>query len=128
MAAMTKRFNKPNSKLYLMTKISILVIFPFMLLVLPKTVFNNGHYTICILKLITGEDCIGCGMTRACMHLIHLDFKGAAHFNKSSFVVLPILSGLLISEIIKTFREYQKIKAIERGSNLVDEKPVSDKA
>lgn len=107
---MTKRFNKPKTKLYLMTKISILVIFPFILLLLPKTVFNNGHYTICILKLITGKDCIGCGMTRACMHLIHLDFKNAAYFNKVSFIVLPILCGLLIAEIIKTVKEYKKVK------------------
>lgn len=108
---MTKRFNSnPKSKLYLMTKISILVIFPFILLLLPKTVFNNGNYTICILKLITGEDCMGCGMTRACMHLIHLDFKAAAYFNKISFVVLPILCGLLIAELYKTIKEYRALK------------------
>lgn len=101
-----------------MTKISILVIFPFILLLLPKTVFNNGHYTICILKLITGNDCFGCGMTRACMHLIHLDFNGAAHFNKISFIVLPILCGLLIAEIIKTLKEYRKLKLREDEQKL----------
>jgi hypothetical protein len=110
MAATTKRYNKPKSKLYLMTKIFILVIFPFVLLLLPKTIFNNGNYTICLLKMATGEDCFGCGMTRACMHLIHLDFEGAAYFNKISFIVLPILCGLLIAEVIKTVKQYQKVR------------------
>lgn len=99
-----------------MTKISILVIFPFILLLLPKTVFNNGQYTICILKMVTGNDCFGCGLTRACMHLIHLDIESAAHFNKISFVVLPILCLLLIKEILSTFKAYQKLKQSERLS------------
>lgn len=99
-----------------MTKISILVIFPFILLLLPKTIFNNGQYTICILKMLTGNDCIGCGMTRACMHLIHLDIEGAANFNRVSFIVLPILCFLLIKEIIKTIKEYQKVRQIEKLS------------
>jgi len=97
-----------------MTKISILVIFPFILLLLPKTVFNDGQYTICVLKMITGNDCIGCGMTRACMHLIHLDFEGAAHFNKISFVVLPILSFLLIKELLSTIKEYQNVDSLNQ--------------
>lgn len=120
MATTIKRSNKPKSKLYLMTKISILVIFPFVLLLLPKTIFNNGHYTICVLKLLTGEDCMGCGLSRACMHLIHLDFKGAAYFNKISFIVLPILCGLLIVELVKTYKQYKRLvgqQAIETTSN-----------
>lgn len=74
-----------------MTKIFFLVIFPFILLLLPKNIFDNGRFTICILKTLTGRDCYTCGLTRACMHLIHLDFKTAAYFNQLSFVVLPIL-------------------------------------
>ncbi len=93
-----------------MTKIFILVICPLIVLLLPKTIFNNSQYTICILKRITGNDCLGCGMTRACMHLIHLDFEAAAHFNKISFVVLPILCFLWIRELVKSLKEYQKAK------------------
>lgn len=117
MANITRHFFNSNSKLYLVTKISILVTFPFILLLLPKTIFNNGGYTICILKLITGEDCFGCGMTRACMHLIHLDFKGAAYFNKISFVVLPILCGLLIAELYKTIKQYLALKKLKDQSS-----------
>lgn len=94
-----------------MTKVFALVIFPFILLLLPKNIFNNGNYTICIIKRITGEDCITCGLTRACMHLIHLDVEAAAQFNKISFVILPIIFFLWLRELIKSINNYHKSKA-----------------
>ena len=109
MAATTKRFNLSNSKTLKMTKIIFLVIFPFILLILPKDCFDNGHYTICILKLLTNQDCIGCGMSRACMHLIHLDMHSAQYYNRLSFVVLPILSVLYLFELIKTIKSYKQL-------------------
>lgn len=105
------------------TKIFILVFFPVLLLLLPQTIFDNGHNTICIFKRATGKDCLGCGLTRACMHLIHLDFKGAAHYNKASFIVLPLLCALLVSEISTTYKKYRKTKLNDRASNADDEKP-----
>jgi hypothetical protein len=110
MAATTKRSKRERSKIYLMTKISILVIFPLVLMILPANFFDNGHYTICIFKLLTDKDCYGCGMSRACMHLVHFDIKGAAFYNKLSFAVLPVLGGLLVSELVGTLRQYQKLK------------------
>lgn len=99
-----------------MTKIFILVIFPFILLALPANTFDQGHYTICIFKLLSGTECFACGLTRACMHLIHLDFAKAAYYNKISFIVLPILCGLLVTEILKTWRQYKRIAA---GKNAI---------
>jgi hypothetical protein len=42
--------------------------------------------------LLAGVNCYGCGMTRASMRLIHLDFVGAWEFNKLSFIVFPALA------------------------------------
>jgi hypothetical protein len=100
-----------------MTKISILVIFPFMLLLLPKTLFDHSHYTLCVVKLMSGKDCVSCGLTRACMHLIHLDFKAAAYFNKISFIVLPILCGLLIAELYQTIKAYRALRKTSSQSS-----------
>lgn len=99
-----------------MTKMIILVIVPLCLIVLPAYSFDNGHYTICILKLITGKDCWGCGLSRACMHLIHLDFENASYYNKMSFVVLPILMGLYIAAFLKEYKKYKLARQLSQGN------------
>ena len=67
-----------------------MIFLPILLIILPKTFFDHGP-TICIYTLLTGMNCYGCGMTRACMRLIDLDFVGAWEFNKLSFIVFPTL-------------------------------------
>ena len=66
---------------------------PAVLLLLPKTYFDDGP-PLCPSMLLLGEECPGCGMTRACMYLIHLDFGGAYFYNAASFLVFPIFAGL----------------------------------
>lgn len=68
--------------------------------------FDSGP-EVCIFTLLSGYHCPGCGMTRACMHIIHFDFVPALEYNKMAFVVLPVLCGLLVAEFVKT---YKKIK------------------
>jgi hypothetical protein len=89
-----------------MTKAIALVIFPLVLLILPATFFDNGG-PMCLFTLLSGYECWGCGLTRACMHLIHLDGAKALAYNKISFVVLPILSILLLKEFIATVKQYR---------------------
>lgn len=72
-------------------KVGVLVVIPLVLLLLPANYFDEGQ-SICLSVLLFEQECMGCGMTRACMHLIHGDFHIAAQFNKLSFVVLPLLS------------------------------------
>ena len=69
----------------------IMALIPLVLIYLPKTQFDTGP-TTCLYTLVTGVNCLGCGMTRACMRLIHLDFKGAWEYNAMSFIVFPILA------------------------------------
>lgn len=38
---------------------------------------KNYLYTLCLMTLITGYPCPGCGMTRAMFCVLHLDFAGA---------------------------------------------------
>ena len=75
-----------------------LVFLPLVLIILPADFFDEGQ-SLCISVLLFDTTCYGCGMTRAIQHLIHFDFEEASHFNKMSFVVLPILVGLWFKEL-----------------------------
>jgi Protein of unknown function (DUF2752) len=81
-----------------------MVIFPTILLILPKTFFDHGP-TFCVYTLITGINCLGCGLTRACMRLIHFDFVGAWEFNKLSFIVFPALIYYYLRFFVANFRQ-----------------------
>lgn len=40
----------------------------------------------CPIRFLTGVSCAGCGMTRAYMSLLHLDFASALHFHPLFFI------------------------------------------
>ncbi len=63
----------------------------------------------CLFTKLTGTECLGCGMTRATMSIMKFDFERAWHFNKLSFIVLPIL----VTMIIMDFKKFYKSKMIE---------------
>ncbi len=48
----------------------------------------------CPIKFVTGISCAGCGMTRAYLALLHLDFTGAFHYHP--LFMLPPLALLLL--------------------------------
>ena len=76
----------------------IIVLVPLILIFLPVDYFDRGQ-SICLSKLLAGVECYACGMTRAIMHLVHLDFLGAWQFNKLSFIVLPMLFPLWLKSL-----------------------------
>ena len=67
------------------------VAIPLILLILPADFFDEGP-PMCLSVILLKRECLGCGMTRAIMHLIHLEFNEAAYYNLGSFVVFPILA------------------------------------
>jgi len=86
---------------------------PLVLLLLPKTYFNTGT-PLCPSMLLLGEECPGCGMTRACMHLIHFDFEEAFNFNLLSFIVFPILA---FSWAKWFWADWKKLRALSSGNS-----------
>ncbi|OOM76142.1 hypothetical protein CLPUN_28660 [Clostridium puniceum] len=52
-------------------------------------IFYNIVGIGCPIKFFTGISCAGCGMTRAWIHLGHLDIRGAFHYHPLFF--LPII-------------------------------------
>lgn len=77
-------------KLWLYIQLTALLVAPVVLLVLPANFFDNKP-SICLSRVFFDLECLGCGMGRGVMHLIHGDFEGAWQFHKLSFVVLPLL-------------------------------------
>lgn len=99
---------KSSRSYLLMAKTSGYVLLPLVLLLLPADYFDQGQ-SLCLSKLLAGIECYGCGMTRAIMHLIHLDFQGAAGFNKLCFVVFPVLSVLWAQWFLKDYKQLQQM-------------------
>ncbi|MCC7150346.1 MAG: DUF2752 domain-containing protein [Saprospiraceae bacterium] len=51
----------------------------------------NSHPSICLYKNLFHKECYGCGITRAVISAIHLDFYNAFSYNKSIILVFPLL-------------------------------------
>jgi hypothetical protein len=80
----------------------LLVSFGLTLMLLPADYFDAGP-PMCLSVLLFDRNCYGCGMTRGVMHLIHFEFAEAWEFNKLSFIVFPLLVGMLLWEIYQRF-------------------------
>ncbi len=86
-------YQMPTKRLLTWLWLIFLLALPVTLLLLPADFFDEGE-AICPSKRFFDVECLGCGMTRAVMHLLHLDFDMALYYNPGSFVVVPIL-GLI---------------------------------
>ncbi len=80
-------------KVVFYTRISITMIAPFILFLMPSNYFDKGE-SVCLFKTLANIDCYGCGMTKATMHFLHFEFQEAWGFNKLSFIVVPLLFPL----------------------------------
>ena len=49
--------------------------------------------SLCPLKNVFGISCLGCGMTRGFISILHLDFKAAYAYNVLS---IPLFAGIII--------------------------------
>ncbi|MES2767372.1 MAG: DUF2752 domain-containing protein [Bacteroidota bacterium] len=68
--------------------------------------FLKLHFQVNILprcpwKTLFDIRCPGCGMTRAFIHILHLDFAGAFHDNPLSFIVFPAITYYVAKDFLK---------------------------
>jgi hypothetical protein len=80
------------------------ILLPFILYFIPLDWLNKQH-TICLIKNIFGIECPGCGMTRAVISAVQLDFDKAIEYNKIVIIVLPIFIYTWIKNIIKIYNK-----------------------
>jgi hypothetical protein len=65
------------------------IVLPYLLYLIPLDWLNKQH-TICLIKNIFGVECFGCGITRAIVSGVQLDFIRAIEYNKMVIIVLPL--------------------------------------
>ena len=72
--------------------------FNFILLIVLYNISISSEIldNICLIKRITGKNCWNCGMTRAFLSIIHLDFCSAYQFNHNVLVVFPFTIGIYL--------------------------------
>lgn len=75
------------------------IILPIILFFIPLEWLSKQH-SICLIKNIFGIECFGCGITRAIISGVQLDFIKAIEYNKMVIIVLP----LFINEWIKNLK------------------------
>lgn len=82
-----------NRKQSSILELSLYLFVGITLLVLPADFFDTSP-AVCLSQAPFDRPCPGCGMTRACMHLIHLDVATAVNYHPLCVVVAPLLVGL----------------------------------
>ena len=77
---------------------------PFILFSLPLE-WLKRQQSICIVKNIFGIECFGCGITKAIIAAIQLNFETALEYNKMVVIALPCLLYIWTK---RTFSIYKK--------------------
>lgn len=96
---MTRRSNPLFPKI----RIAAYVLVPAILILLPADQFDDGQ-SVCLSVALAQVECYACGLTRACMHLIHLDFLEAYYHNALSFIVFPLLAFLWLRWFVQDLK------------------------
>ena len=93
---------------FLVMKLVFMVTIPVVLCSLPADYFDTGE-SVCLSQMLFELECYGCGMTRACMHFIHLDLAGAYQYNLLSFLAMPVLSLLWMQTFVRSIAKCVKL-------------------
>ena len=94
-----------NKNIIILKRIFI-VCLPILFVVLVNIAANAHLKNFCLIKLLTGHECWGCGLTRAFAALSHFQFVQAYEYNHLIVIIAPIL--LIIWVIILRENFYTK--------------------
>jgi hypothetical protein len=101
---MTPRFKR----IFIYIRIAVYVIVPAILILLPVDFFDRGR-AICLSVVLAGMECYACGMTRACMNIIHFDFVEAYYYNPLAFVAFPLLALLWLRWFLRDVKQVRRM-------------------
>ena len=83
----------------------IIIISPFLILIIRKILLFFGIHNICLWKILTGHNCLGCGITQAIVFILKLDFLNAYQSNKFVYVVFPLLLYIWLKNVYKIVKK-----------------------
>lgn len=84
-------------------KICIFLALPFFLFTVSLDNLETKH-SICLVKNLFGVECYGCGITKAIIACIQLDFIRAFNYNKLIVIVMPLIIYLSTKEVVKSIK------------------------
>ena len=87
----------------------VIVVMPILLYFIPIE-WLNKQPTICLFKNIFGFDCYGCGITRAIISGVQLNFQSALEYNQMVVIVLPLLTYIWIRTVMTLIKYPKSIK------------------
>ena len=90
-------------------KIIFIVLLPILFYAAVKFAVENVNVNLCLFRIITGKECIGCGITRAFYELFNLNFEKACEYNSRIIIVAPLMFLVWIKMLIENIK-------IEKGS------------
>lgn len=89
-----------NSRQFRILELTGIFLIPVLFFVVPLDWVKEQH-SVCLFKMVTGNECIGCGMTRAVLSVFHFRFEDAIMFNKLVIIVFPLLVFIWAKTIFK---------------------------
>lgn len=98
---------------YAKDNIIVMILLAYYIVGVPLFIFFDIDILLpCLISLITGHRCPGCGMTTAFMDILKLEFIEAFNSNPLIFIVLPALIYYVTTDFIKFKRNYEKQKSL----------------
>lgn len=91
-----------NNSIKILRALGVTII-PLAILFFPY-IKDNSIWTICLYKNITGHNCYGCGLTRAVLSILHLEFSKALMYNKLIIIIFPLLTYIWTKQTIKAWK------------------------
>jgi len=88
-------------------KLCMLFSLPFILSILSLDKLE-GEHSICLFKNLFGIECYGCGITKAVIASVQLDFVRAFKYNKLIVIVMPLMVYLWAKEIVQCIKTLKK--------------------
>jgi len=87
-------------------RLTIVFILAIIFFSIPK-VYLGDTFPICLYRILLGKKCIGCGTIRAVWSVLHFQFHEAFEYNKMILITFPLLTGCIISWIIKDKKHFK---------------------
>lgn len=79
----------------------VVILAPIWIILLRKMLLLVGVKEVCLWKLLTGHECIGCGMMSAMVYLMRGEFGLAFESNHLVVIVAPVLLWCWLSYIYR---------------------------